>query len=143
MKRFIDVHTGEVMAGQGEVVLQSDAKGGSMVIIAYDASHKIGALAHAILAGRHMIKRLPGAETAIDEMITDMAMLGAQRDEIKVSLVVDNLGSSNGSTEYAHGLNQTIELLKQRHVQVQENIMPGNGSAHVALDVESGVISYS
>lgn len=149
MKRFIDVHTGEVMAGQGEVVLMSDAKGGAMVLVAYDAAHKIGALAQALFNGYQLRQhngthRLRDATLAIDEMIADMALLGADREAIEVSLVVgDRQPTKTVEPDFEKSLNETVELLRQRHVKIHENIVPEDSLAHVSLDVNSGVISYS
>ena len=81
MKRLVDVHTGEIMAGSNETVLHSDSHNRCMVICAYDSTKKIGGLAHAMFlsAGRlnkkisrHTLKDAGGA---IDEMIDDMLLL--------------------------------------------------------------------
>jgi chemotaxis receptor (MCP) glutamine deamidase CheD len=149
MKRFIDVHTGEVMAGQGDVVLKSDTKENAVVIVAYDAAHKIGALAHALFVGdfavrRHHAHRLREASAAIDEMIADMALLGADRDSIEVSLVVSET-SQNGKADpkIEKSLKETLRLIRERKVRIKENFAGDNSSAQVLFDVGSGVISYS
>ena len=87
MKRFIDVHTGEVMAGCGEVVLKSDAQSACLVFAAYDSVRKIGALAHTMFFSNHSDRKsdfvnVQDASRAIDEMIEDMALLGANKDDV-------------------------------------------------------------
>ena len=88
MKKFIDVHAGEVMAGQGEVVLKSDSNRACVVIAAHDSIKKIGGLAHSMfLAGLRNIKEesiREEAAKAIDEMLNDMSILGADLDNIEI-----------------------------------------------------------
>jgi len=135
------------MAGHGEVVLNSETRNGDMVIVAYEAAHKIGALAHALFLGDYAVKhnginRLREASVAIDEMIADMALLGADRDAIEVSLVLgDNHHSDKVNPEFEKSLHETLDLLRERHVKFRDNITGDNGMAKVSLDVESGTIS--
>ncbi|MFA5060663.1 MAG: hypothetical protein WC676_08605 [Candidatus Omnitrophota bacterium] len=149
MKRFIDVHTGEVVAGQGEVVLKSDAHNSCLVFAAYDAHKKIGALAHAMLASTFSTKKLdsvilPDPEKAIDEMITDMTLLGAKKEDIVVRLVTgENVPHEQGDLLYRQNLRSAMDLLKQKHLKVKRNTAADVGSSHVSLDVESGKVSYA
>ncbi len=77
MKRLVDVHTGEVMAGSEETILHSDSHNRCMVICAYDNTKKVGGLAHAMFLSGKLNKKcsnsiLRDAGGAIDEMIADM-----------------------------------------------------------------------
>ena len=46
MKRFVGVHTGEIMSGKGETVLTSDSNNACLVIVAYDAAKKMSEVVH-------------------------------------------------------------------------------------------------
>ncbi len=148
MKRIIDVHRGEIMAGQGEVILESDTNGACLVIMAYDASHKIGGLAHALYFSGRIDKQwhsstLRNASEAIDEMIADMLLIGADREHIEVALVTgENVVHNEQDAEYVKNLNSTIEILKEKNIKLRENLCQDIGRRHVALDVESGEIVY-
>ena len=92
MKRFIDVHMGEVMAGKEDAVLHSDANNACLVIAAYDSVHKIGGLAHAMFVNKECSKKLnhafcKDADNAVEEMIQDMKLLGSDLENIEICLV--------------------------------------------------------
>lgn len=135
MKRFIEVHDGEVVAAQGEVVLKSDTDHACLVITACDSIHKIGALAHAII---------PDVSHAIDEMITDMTLLGARKDDIEVCLVSgENVRHAQDDPTYNRNIASVLEVLKEKRVRFREDTATDIGKSHIALDVESGKIMYS
>ncbi|MCK5579956.1 MAG: hypothetical protein KAJ18_01640 [Candidatus Omnitrophica bacterium] len=148
MKKMIDVHRDEIVAGQGEVVLESDASGACLVIVARDAIKKIGGLAHAMFYSSFAERRkssvvLRNASEAIDEMIENMSLIGADRDNIEVSLITgENVLHESNDTEYTRNLNFAADILRQKHVKFRENSVQDVGGAHVALDVESGEILY-
>ena len=52
MEEIIDVNTGQVRFGRGDVVLRSLAIGSCIAVAAYDAEARVGALAHIMLPGR-------------------------------------------------------------------------------------------
>ena len=147
MKRFIDVGRGEIMAGQGEVVLKSKADRACLVIVAYDAAKKIGGLAHAMFLGNGLAqKRISGrirdAAGAIDEMLKDMTLLGASRNDIEVSLVTgENVPPhSQDDPDYTRNIDSAIEILKKKNVRIKDNTAHDVGPMHVSLDVASGNI---
>ena len=88
---LIDVYTGEVKAGGENTILKSNAIGSCVVIAAYDASKKVGALAHVMLPGAapegKTFQRTRFAADSIEEMINRMTHLGAHKDDIEVCLV--------------------------------------------------------
>ena len=147
MKRFIDVHAGEVMAGQGEVVLKSDSNRACLVIAAYDSVKKIGGLAHSMFsAGLRNIKDTAVREEAakaIDEMLKDMSVLGSSLDNIEVCAVTgENTCRKDCDSLYCSQVAATMELLKERHIRMKNNSAGDAGDLHVSLDVESGKITY-
>ena len=148
MKRLVDVHTGEVMAGSEETILHSDSHNRCMVICAYDSIKKVGGLAHAMfLSGRlhHKASRptLKDTSGAIDEMIDDMLLLGANRDDIEVCLMTgENIPHRPDDPNYNKTLQEAIEILKEKHIKHREGIVADAGDLHVSFDVETGHISY-
>lgn len=149
MKKSIDVHTGEVVAGQGEVVLKSDTRIACLVIAAYDSARKVGGLAHARLAVNGLgqngdLSNVQDPSKAIDEMITDMTLLGARRDDIEIRLVTgENLPPCSQDAECCQNINSTVDLLRQKCLKFSGNARWDRAHVHVSLDVESGNILYA
>lgn len=145
MKRFIDVHNGEIMAGQGEVILKSDAESACLIIAAYDPTKKIGALAHAMFENGHPHHASPilrNASQAIDEMIKDMSLLGSKTENIEVSVVAgENVRHQTDDPVYHQSIHEVVDVLKKRSLRFSQKLTEEIGSAHLALDVESGKIS--
>jgi len=148
MKKRIDVPSGEVVAGQGDVILNSIADGPCIVIAAYDASRKVGCIAHASFQNGSSQKRfslsfMRDPDSAIDEMIKDMELLGSDKDHIEVALVS---GENLTPEEKNHGLggqvNSMLGLLKQKNIHCRENKYFDAGSFHISLNVGSGEIFY-
>lgn len=148
MKRLIDVHTGEVMAGSEETVLHSDSHNRCMVICAYDSMRKIGGLAHAMFLSGRLNKKCSSsivrdAGGAIDEMIDDMLLLGASKDDIEVCLMTgENVPHRKDDPEYNRTLEEAIEILKEKHIRYRDGAVSDAGDLHVSFDVETGHISY-
>ena len=149
MKRFIDVHDGEIVAGQGDVVLKSDSDHACLVITAYDPSNKIGALAHAIFLSelaerKHDPSIMQDVSHAIDEMITDMTLLGSHRNDIEVRLVTgENVLHTQDDPAYNQNIATAIKILKEKRVKFREDTATEVGKSHVGLDVGSGETIYS
>ena len=148
MKRLIDVHTGEVMAGSEETILHSDSHNRCMVICAYDSMKKVGGLAHAMFLSGKLNKKCSNslvrdAGGAIDEMITDMVLLGANKDDIEVCLMTgENIPHRKDDPAYNETLQEAIGILKEKHIKYREGAAADAGDLHVSFDVETGHISY-
>lgn len=144
MKRFIDVHTGEIVAGQGEVVLKSDAESACLIIAAYDPTKKIGALAHAMFDAnghKHHSPVLRDPAHAVDEMIDDMKMLGSLPENIEVSVVAGENVPHHENPAYHKNIEAVLSVLKDRHIRFRTDLKEDIGAAHIILDVESGQVS--
>jgi chemotaxis receptor (MCP) glutamine deamidase CheD len=145
---MIDVHTGEVMAGSEETVLHSDSHNRCIVICAYDNLRKIGGLAHATFHPGGLNKKyshsvLRDAGGAIDEMINDMLLLGAHKDDIEVFLLTgENVPHPKNDPAYNQTLQEAIEILREKHVRFKEGLITDAGELHVSFDVATGHISY-
>jgi len=148
MKRRIDVTRGEIMAGQGEVVLNSYTENACLVIVAYDANKKIGCLGHAVFpeenGGRHIYhSAMRDVKDAADEMIKDMLLLGADPDDIEVALVTgENVPHAKNDPGYINRIDAALQSLRQKHVKCRQDSLCDAGSSHIALDVASGQIVF-
>lgn len=147
-KRLVDVHTGEIMAGANGTVLHSDSHNRCMVICAYDSTKKIGGLAHAMFLSGKLGKKIPrpslkDAGGAIDEMIEDMLLMGADRENIEICLVTgENIPHRKDDPEYNKTLQEAMAILKDKHIKYREEVVGDAGDLHVSFDVETGHISY-
>ena len=148
MKRLIDVHTGEVMVGSEETILHSDSHNRCMVICAYDSTKKVGGLAHAMFLSGRLNKKvsrpiLKDTSGAIDEMVDDMLLLGANKDDIEVCLMTgENVPHRKDDPDYNKTIQEAIGILKEKHIKYREGAVSDAGDLHVSFDVESGHISY-
>ena len=146
MKRTVDVHTGEIMAGNEETVLKSDTNSGCMVFVAYDSVKKIGGLAHSMLLSGSFKDKwhndfLCDANRAIDEMIDDMSLLGSAKSDIEVCLVTEeNVPHEKEDPEYLANINSAMDIIKQKELRVSDKVARDIGDAHVKLDVETGAV---
>jgi len=144
MKKRIDVHSGEIVAGQGAVVLKSDAPNACLIIAAHDPTQKVGALAHAMFASGHPAHPSPvlrDARNAIDEMVKDMALLGSHPENIEVTVVAgENVRHFPEDQTYHRSISEVLEALKERRLRLRNDLTEEIGAAHLALDVESGQI---
>lgn len=147
-KETIYVLTGEVKAGNKSALLISSAIGSCVVIAAYDAKEKVGALAHILLPGRapenKETQKNRYAANAIEELIRRMNMLGTKGNNIEVCLV----GGANvlKRKDDATGLNNLSfvnDILKKERIQVKAKSVGGTERRSIALDVENGSIYYS
>jgi chemotaxis receptor (MCP) glutamine deamidase CheD len=136
------------MAGHGDVVLESDTNVACFVILAYDTSHKVGGLAHALYFNGRMDKAwhsttLRNTSEAIDEMISDMELIGADRGDIEISLVTgENVPHDQDDSEYQKNLRATLEIVRDKGIRFREDSVRDVGQQHVGLDVDSGQIIY-
>lgn len=147
-KETIYVLTGEVKAGNKSAILSSSAIGSCIVIAAYDAKEKVGALAHILLPGRAPenkdLQKTKYAANAIEELIRRMNMLGTKNNTIAVCLV----GGANvlERKDDATGLNNftsVIDILKKERIKIKAKSVGGTERRSIALDVENGSIYYS
>ncbi len=147
MKRYIDVHNFEIVAGQGEVVLKSDAQSACLIIVAYDPTKKVGAVAHAMYANGssqhrgHHSPVLRDVPEAVDEMVREMVLLGSRQDDIEISAVTgENIHHTPNDPRYQHSIHDVLEVLKERHLRLRADLKEDIGDAHIVLDVDSGEI---
>jgi chemotaxis protein CheD len=126
MKRIIDVQIGQVKAGKGKEILQSKAIGSCIVIIAYDTTKSIGALAHVMLPGRAPDKKAVEISKyvtdAIDAIVSKMSQLGSQKADIEAVLVGGGSGEVKAESEFGRGSKFTFALpLKYQESKNEKN----------------------
>lgn len=146
MKKFVHVHTGDVMAGNQDTVLESDATKACLVFAAYDSHKKIGGLAHALFLQSGLIKRKNYPLTrdtagAIDEMIRDMMLLGSTKEDIEVCLVTaENVDHKTNDPNFIKSLKEAVDILKNKGIKIRKETTRDIGNLHATLDVETGEI---
>ena len=148
MKKIIDVYTGEVKAGGENTILKSNAIGSCVVIAAYDASKKVGALAHVMLPGAapegKTFQRTRFAADSIEEMINRMTHLGAHKDGIEVCLVGGgNVLKRENDTICQDNITSIIELLNEKQIKIRGKAVGGIDRRSVSLNVENGSLYYT
>jgi len=147
MKEIIDVNTGEVKVGGSKTILRSLAIGSCIVVAAYDSRKKVGAMAHVMLPGRAPEKepeKTKYAADAIDEMINQMTVAGANRDNIEVCLVGGgNVLQRKDDTICKENVKSTTELLEKENIPIRKAVLGGTERKSVFLDIDCGSISYT
>jgi chemotaxis protein CheD len=147
MKEIIDVSTGEVKVSGQSAILRSLAIGSCIVVTAYDARKKVGAMAHVMLPGsapKRSLERTKYASDAIDEMISRMSKAGSNIGDIEVCLVGGgNVLKREDDTICRSNIDSTTRLLMKRQIPVRSTVLGGTERKGVFLDVESGTVSYT
>jgi len=148
MKEVIDISTGAVEVAGAGAILRSNAIGSCIVIVAYDSSKKVGAMAHIMLPARApkgaYDKRTRYAADAIDEMINKITRTGANQCDLEVCLVgAGNVLKKQDDTICKDNIESTTELLGKKHIPVRAVALGGTERKGVSLDVGSGSIYYT
>lgn len=148
MGKIISVETGQVKTGKGQVILQSQAIGSCVAIVAYDATKHIGALAHVMLPGRAPAKKA-GEKTkyaadAIDAIVSEMTRLGSQTEDIEVALVGGgNILKKKSDTICQANIESVTQILKEKRIPIRASALGGTARRSVFLDIEGGMVSYT
>jgi len=148
MKKSIHVSTGEVNAAIEDAILKSAAIGSCVVIAAYDATNKTGAMAHVMLPGVSPEKtntpRTRYAADAIAEMIAMMTQLGTDPKNIEVCLVGGaNVLKRADDTIGQNNIDSVIELLTKQNIEIKAKSVGGFERMSVSLDIENGTVYHS
>ncbi len=148
MTKTIDVQIGQVEAGRGKVILQSNAIGSCIAIAAYDATKNIGAMAHVMLPGRAPLKKesekTKYAADAIDAILNKMARLGSKTEDIEVALVGGaNVLDREDNSICEDNIESVLELLAKKGLEIRARALGGTNRRSVSLDIERGIVSYS
>lgn len=145
MKEIIDVNTGEVKFGSGQIVLRSLAIGSCVVIPAYDRRRKAGAMAHVMLPGEAPLKasnKTKYASNAIDKIFGEMAKDSSAVSDIEVCLVgAGNVLQKEDDTICAANIESVTLLLKAKGILIRATALGGVTRKSIFLDTENGAVS--
>ncbi len=147
MKKILDVNTGEVKVTSRQVLLRSTAIGSCIVIAAYDAKSKTGALAHVMLPGKapgEQPEKTKYAEDAIDRMIAKMTRSGSNSGDIEACLVgAGNVLKREDETICEENIQSVTRLLGKKRIPIRAVALGGTQRKAVLLDVETGAVFYT
>lgn len=149
MEKIIDVQIGQVRVAQGKVILNSTAIGSCIAIVVYDATKKIGALAHVMLPGRAPKSKPLREKTrytadAVDVIATRMEQLGSKSKDIEVVLIGGaNVLGKEDDTICEQNIRSVMSVLQQKSLRIRAQYLGGNKRRSVWLDVGAGVVSYT
>ena len=147
MKDIIDVNTGQVRLGTGNVILRSLAIGSCIAAAAYDSQAKIGAIAHIMLPGsapKEALEKTRYTENAIEEIVDLMVSGGSRKGNIEVCLVgAGNVLQKEDDTICVDNIRSAMRFLKERGIPIRATALGGTERQSVFLDIETGKVTYS
>lgn len=147
MKKIVEVQTGEVKLGTADSILKSEGIGSCVVIAAYDAKKKLGAIAHVMLPAtskkdNDYEPNTRYADDAINALLADMGRAGSTVEDIEVCLAGganvlkrDDDAISNDNSD------SVIKLLREKAINVVAKSLGGTERRSVSLDVETGTVT--
>lgn len=155
----IEVHIGKIAVAKSDGNLIASGIGSCLIITIYDPKHQIGALAHTMLHARRLLfevrsseeerrKTNPGlpdteyADTAIDEMLKRMEILGAERKNMEAKLVGGaNMFPAFGSDIGKENVSYTKKKLEEEGVVIVGECVGGSQGRSVEFSVATGIIT--
>ncbi len=148
MKEVITVNTGEIKAIKQDTILKSSAIGSCIVIAAYDANAKTGALAHFMLPGKapegEKYQKKKYAADAVEAMISVMILRGAKKENIEVCLAGGaNVLKRKDDTICLDNITSIIGILKKEKIKIKAKSVRGTERRSLSLDVGNGSVFYS
>ncbi len=135
------VGIGEVKADRGEVVLAAYGVGSCVVIILYDAEHRIGALAHCLLPSGNP-ESLKCPKGAINEAVMQMVKMGARHDKITAK-IVGGAVMFEDFEKHAIGkrnVEQTRTELSRLKIPIIAEDVLGNWGRSIVFKLENGEV---
>ena len=148
MKTIVDVLTGEVKSGDHRVILNSSGIGSCIVVVAYDAHRKNGALAHIMLPGKASTKKITEktkyAFDAIEELTDQLEKLGTKEHSIEVCLVGGgNVLKDFNSSICTDNLFSVENELAKRKIRVRAKAVGGTVRRTVSLNPGEGTVLFT
>lgn len=148
-EKIIFAQTGEVKAASNiHTTLRSVAIGSCVVIAAYDAKEKVGALAHILLPGEapenKELQKTSYAANAVEELVRRMNMLGTKNKNIEVCLVGGaNILKKMTMQTGMNNLYSVKNILKNKEFKIKAESVGGDERRSISLDIKNGNIYYS
>jgi len=147
MNHVIDVSTGEVKVGRSEAVLASNGIGSCIAIVALDMEHRVGGIAHVMLAGKAPAKekiKTKYAADAINCLLRKMRANGAARAGLKVFIAGGgNVLKLKDDTVCAANIKSAGELLRKKGILIVKRSVGGTQRRTVRLDIGGSSVHYS
>ncbi len=149
MDSVIDVQTGQVKIGQNNAILKSGPLGSCIAVVFFDATRKIGAMAHIMLPGKAPAKTKPRERTryavdAIDLLIDEMQRLGSTVMDIDVILIGGaNVLQRPDDSICQTNINSVRRLIDEKELNVVAQALGGVDRMSASLDLAQGQIFYT
>lgn len=126
------VGAGQHRAGKGEGTLSVVGLGSCVVIVLYDETSKVGALAHVLLPepcySTTPDRKMKFASTAVPLLIEELVTAGARRDRLRARLI-------GGSSMFADLLPDDRSNIGQQNVTVARAALAADGIPVVGEEV--------
>ncbi|MBF0521918.1 MAG: PAS domain S-box protein [Candidatus Omnitrophica bacterium] len=148
MSKIKDVMTGEVAVGRAGDLLKSSAIGSCVIVSAYSLQKKVGGLAHVMLPWYSPHEETPQktryAGNAIDELLRQMEVLGADINDLEVCLVgAGNVLKRSDDTTAKNNLDSVTELLRKKKIKIKAESVGGTTRRSVLFDIDKGNVFYT
>lgn len=145
---IIEVSTGEVKAGDGEMTLNASAVGSCMIITAYDRKKKAGAMAHIMLPGKasekHLFHKNRYAADAIQTMIHILKKKRADINDLEVCLAGGgNVLNKENDTICNAIISSVKKLIAEKGWVPKAEEIGGNLRRSVTLNISTGTVTYT
>jgi len=148
MRNIITVQIGEIRAARGNAILETSGIGSCIALAAYDPPRKAGALAHIMLPGRCLQKRMDQknryAEDAIDGILEIMSDFGTNHNSLVIALAGGaNVLQKTDDTICTNNIDSILKYLAQQGLSVTAHSLGGGDRRSLSLDLDKGQIHYS
>jgi len=128
-------------------MLRSLAIGSCVVVVAYDVTEGVGALAHVVLPGkarRSVVEKTRYADDAIEELLAVMAGAGSRMPDVEVCLVgAGNVLGRADDTICASNIHSVMSSLGMKGIPIRAMVLGGIERKSACLCVKTGRVSYT
>lgn len=148
MREVTNVLTGEVKVSKENIIFYSAAIGSCIVIAGYDKNTMVSAMAHVMLPGVSPEKskslKTRYALNAIEDMITRMVSIGADRETIEVCMVGgSNVLKRKDDTICQANINSVLEILDKKNIKIRAKSVGGTLRRSLLFDTKTGNVYHS
>lgn len=146
--KFEYVSAGNIILGKDEGIIVSTPLGSCIAVCAYDATKKTGGMAHVMLPGKSLDSmrddKYKYAENAINSLIEQLIENGAQRSNLKISLLGGaNVLRKEGDTFVKDLIDSVLSIVSTLQLMVVETSLGGIERRIVTLDLNSGNVFFT
>jgi len=147
-KKTIYVATGEIKSACSNVVIKSDGIGSCGVVVVYDTSKKIGAVAHIMLPGEASQSSVSPhthyAHNAIEELLKQMIQRGANTKDVSSCIIgCGNVLKKTNDMVCSTLVNSISTYLDKKEILVCKQAVGGFKRRRMLFDVESGSVFFT